>query len=109
MTTHQNKSGIEPTEYKVLVSPKPIEGKIGNILLPESTQTKEKFAATEGRIVAISHLAFTYVEPDMWGDKKPKPGDMVLHAKYAGIRVKGRDGEEYILVNDKDVCAIIEE
>lgn len=105
-----NPSGITPTEFKVLVEPKPVEVKTkGGIILPDQTADSEKYAAVEGRIVALSHLAFSYATPEEWGDKKPKPGQRILHAKYAGVRVKGKDGNEYLLINDKDVCALTEE
>lgn len=104
-----NVSGITPTEFKCLIDPKPIEQKIGSIIIPETTRDAEKYAAIEGRIVAISHLAFSYATADEWAGKKPAPGQAVLHAKYAGVRVKGKDGREYLLVNDKDVIATIEE
>ena len=105
----QNPSGINPTEFKVLILPKPVESKIGSIIIPDSKQESDKYAQIEGQIVAISHLAFTYATPDEWGDKRPKPGDMVLYAKYAGARVKGKDGKDYVLANDKDICATVEE
>lgn len=104
-----NSSGIIPTEFKCLIEPKPIETKIGSIIIPIETQDKEKYAAVEGRIVAVSHLAFSYATPEEWGGKKPGPGQQVLHAKYAGVRVKGKDGKEYLLANDKDILALIEE
>lgn len=105
-----NPSGITPTEFKVLVEPKPVEVKTkGGIILPDQTADSEKYAAVEGRIVALSHLAFSYATSEEWGDKKPKPGQRILHAKYAGVRVKGKDGNEYLLINDKDVCALTEE
>ncbi len=105
-----NSSGIQPTEFKVLIDPKPVEEVTkGGIILATQTTDNEKYAQTEGTIVAISHLAFTYATPEEWGDKRPKPGDRVLYAKYAGLRVKGKDGKDYILANDKDVCAVIEE
>ena len=105
-----NPSGILPTEFKVLIDPKPVEVKTkGGIILPDQTAEAEKYATLEGRIVAISHLAFSYATADEWGDKKPKPGQQVLHAKHAGVRVKGKDGKEYLLVNDKDVVCLLEE
>lgn len=104
-----NPSGIQPTEFKVLIEPKPVEEKIGSIIIPDQKKEHDKYATTEGRIVAISHLAFTYATAEEWGDKRPKAGDRVLYAKYAGVHVKGRDGKEYLLVNDKDICATIEE
>jgi co-chaperonin GroES (HSP10) len=103
-----NPSGIVPTEFKCLILPKPVEQKVGSILLPDSTMEAEKYAAIEGTIVALSHLAFTYADEAEWQGHKPKPGQRVLHAKYAGVRVKGKDGVEYLLVNDKDVVAVVE-
>lgn len=108
----KNASGITPTEFKVLIDPKPVEKKIGSIIIPETTQESEKYAQIEGRIVAVSPLAFSYASPDEWkaaGAKKPGPGDVVLYAKYAGVRVKGKDGKEYLIVNDKDLTATIED
>ena len=105
-------SGITPTEYKVLIDPQPIEAKIGSIILPEQTQESEKYAQIKGRIVAVSPLAFTFASAAEWAAVNatpPKPGDVVLYAKYAGVRVKGRDMREYLIVNDKDITATIEE
>lgn len=106
----RNPSGINPTEFKVLIEPKSVEEKTkGGIIIPDSTKDHDKYATTEGRIVAISHLAFTYATPEEWGDKRPKAGQTVLYAKYAGAHVKGKDSKEYLLVNDKDICATIED
>ena len=105
-----NTSGYEPTEYKVLVRRKEVETQSpGGIIIPETTQEKEKFATMEGQLIAASHLAFTYATDSEWGNAKPKPGDKVLIAKYAGVTVKGKDGDEYVLVNDKDVMAFVKE
>lgn len=107
-TVFLNTTGIRPTEFKCLIAPKPVEDKVGSIIIPDATKESEKYAQIEGQIVAMSHLAFTYATADEWGEHKPKPGDRVLYAKYAGVRVKGKDGKEYVLVNDKDICAVVE-
>ena len=36
-----------------------------------------------------------------------KPGDVVIYSKYAGTEVK-LDGEEYIIVKQSDILAIVE-
>jgi len=36
-----------------------------------------------------------------------KPGDKVIYSKYAGTEVK-LDGEEYIIVRQSDILAIVE-
>lgn len=102
-----NATGIHPTEFKVLILPNKVEEKIGSLYVPESTKETEKFATIEGRIIAVSRLAFTYATAEEWGDAKPQPGNRVIFAKYAGVRHKAKDGQEYLLVNDKDCLAIL--
>lgn len=110
MATPVNLSGITPTEFKVLVLPSPTEEVTkGGIIVPIDKVDKDKYATTDGVLVAMSHLAFTYVTDEEWGDHKPKPGMKVVFAKYAGSRRKGKDGLDYLLINDKDVVATIEE
>lgn len=108
-----NPTGITPTEFKVLIEPKAVEEVTkGGIIIPDATKDSEKYAQTEGRIIARSPLAFSYATEAEWEAnkaRKPDAGDLVLYAKYAGVRVKGRDGKEYLLINDKDVTATIEE
>ncbi len=105
-----NPSGINPTEFKVLIEPDEAEEITkGGIIIPTDRVTKDTYATTDGRIIAISHLAFTYATAEEWAGLKPKPGDRVAFAKYAGTRRKGKDGTDYLLVNDKDIVATIEE
>ena len=106
---HGNLTGIVPTEFKLLIKPKAIEEKIGSIIMPDSHKDAEKYACVEGTIIAISHLAFTYATEVEWDGHKPKPGQRVIYAKHAGAKVKGKDGEEYLLTNDKDILALIED
>ena len=103
-------TGIHPTEFKVLILPDPVEEVTkGGIIVPTSKAEADKYATIEGRIIAVSHLAFTYATAEEWGDAKPKPGDRVIFAKYAGVRHMAKDKQEYLLVNDKDIVATIEE
>jgi chaperonin GroES len=104
-----NASGIYPTEYKALVRPIKVEDKTkGGIILPDETKERDQFAQMQGVLIAVSPLAFTYADSAEWGDaEKPKPGDKVLFAKYAGAAVKGNDGESYRIINDKDISAVL--
>ncbi len=103
----KNRSGIYPTEYKVLVQPDKVEEKTsGGIFLPEDVQEKDQHASTKGTLIDISPLAFKY---DDWpsSERVPKPGDRIAFARYAGVSIDGSDGEQYRLINDKDVIAIL--
>ena len=102
-----NLSGIKPIEFNVLVRQKKVEEVTkGGIHIPEIAQDRQQAAAIEGEIVAVSPMAFGY---EKWpeGTEPPKPGDRVFFAKYAGMKVKGCDGDDYLIVKDKDLAAVI--
>jgi chaperonin GroES len=107
-----NPSGIRPTEFKVLVLPKQVEEKTaGGILLPDQHKDREQFAQQEGTIIAVAPLAFTYASKEEWeraGGQPPKVGDRVSYAKFAGAVIKGKDGKDYRMVNDKDLFAVLD-
>lgn len=103
-----SKHGITPIEYKVLVKPTEVVEKTkGGILLPDIVKEKDQHASMEGVIEAVSPFAFSYEE---WpaGARKPKAGDLVVFSRYSGINIKGNDGGEYRLMNDKDIVAVRE-
>ena len=104
----KNNSGVFPTEYKVLISPVEVGDKIGNILIPDEHKDRSQFAQQVGVLVALAPLAFSYDKWEGIEDQKPKIGDKVLFAKFAGFDHKGKDGKKYRVVNDKDVSAVLE-
>lgn len=107
-----NLTGIRPTQFQVLVSPKKDTGEIklkgGHTLYkPDETKERDEHASDEGVLLDVSPLAFTY---EQWpeGARKPQAGDTVIFARYAGKAVKGNDGQDYRLMNDKDILAVRE-
>ena len=105
-----NNSGVYPTEYNVLIEPKKVDEKSkGGIIIPDMAKDQQQFAATEGVLVAVSPLAFTYASESEWGEyaDRPVPGDRVIFAKYSGTVIKGADGIDYRLIKDKDVVAVL--
>jgi len=103
--------GIEPTEYNVLIAParaaKTI-GKLGILIAADEIRDTNEMAMQVGRIVAASPLAFNY--DSGWPDpsQKPKVGDLVWYARYAGALIEEAfDGQMYRMVKDKDVSAIL--
>lgn len=104
----QNSSGIIPCEYKVLVEPKEVEAKTqGGLYLPESTVEKEEFGRMDGILVAASPMAFSFAD---WPEdaRKPQVGDRVMFTRYQADQVKGKDGADYWIMNDKSIMAVIE-
>lgn len=105
-----NTSGIRPSEFNVLVKPDDVEAKTkGGIILPPTKIEKDEFARTEGTLIAISPLAFTFeVWPEGTEDQKPKVGDRVVFSRYQATEVTGKDGAKYWLMKDKAIAGVIE-
>lgn len=104
-----NPSGITPLEYKVVVRPNVtdvgfLKSKTSDFKLIKAIETEErdKHAAMEGELIAISTSAFTYEE----NVTIPPVGATVVFARYSGVTLVGTDGIEYRVMNDKDVVAV---
>jgi co-chaperonin GroES (HSP10) len=110
MSGAANTSGISPVEYKILILPEQAEetdetlkrAKAAGLVLVDKTTEREKMAQVKGRLVAVGGNAF-----EDWAGQVPQIGDVVYFAKYAGFVIKGDDGQEFRLCNDKDVSAIV--
>jgi len=73
----------------------------GGIIIPDTAKEKP----IEGKVIAVGAGR---IKKD--GTKIPlevKKGDRVLYAKYGGTEVR-IDGEEYLMMKEDDVLAIIE-
>ena len=104
-----NPSGIHPTEFRVLVLPAKVDEKTkGGIILPDEKKERDQYAVMEATIIECSPLAFTYESNWPENAHKPKAGDRVVIAKYSGALIKGKDGQEYKLIADKDIAAVLE-
>ena len=83
---------IKPLGERVLVKMDKVEEKTaGGIFIPQTAQEKTQIAVVEA------------IGEDV---KTIKVGQKILHDKYAGTSVK-MDGDEYLILNIKDVLAII--
>ena len=73
----------------------------GGIIIPDTAKEKP----VEGKVIAVGAGR---INKD--GKKMPleiKKGDRVLYAKYGGTEIK-MDGEEYLMMKEDDILAIIE-
>ncbi len=86
---------IKPLGKRIVVKPFKQEEKTqGGIYLPD-TATKER--PQRGEVIAVG--------PEF---KEVKKGDTVIFAKYGGTEVK-IDEEEYLVLGEDDVLAVLEE
>jgi chaperonin GroES len=95
------KFGLKPLEDRVVV--KPIEEEettVSGLVIPDTAKEKP----TEGEVVAVG--PGRYEE----GNLVPmgvKVGDRVIYSKYGGNEYKYQ-GEEYVILQARDVYAVIE-
>jgi chaperonin GroES len=96
------KNNVKPLFDNILIRPLEAEVKTSSgIILPDSAQEKPQM----GEIVAVGPGKVT---PK--GEKEPivvKVGQKVMYKKWGGNEVKV-NGEELILVEQKDILAIVE-
>ena len=94
---------IKPVEYKCVVKLHAVEevSKGGIVLSTQGIKAREQQAQVKGELMAIGGNAF-----EDWKGDIPEVGQTVLIAKYSGLVYPDGD-EEYRIINDKDVAAII--
>ena len=103
----ENKSGINPCGYRVLILPDVSEEASSIIEIPDSAKERLALAQAFGRVVAVGAKAWTseVLGPVPWA----KQGDRVGFGRYAGLVLKGKDKVHYRLVNDEDITALLDE
>ena len=93
---------FQPLGDRIIIKPLEAESKTkGGILLPDTVKEKPQ----EGKVVAVGKGKVldngTVQKPEV------KEGDVVLYAKYAGAEVSTKDGEDYLIVREEDILAIV--
>jgi chaperonin GroES len=93
---------LRPLGDRVVIQPTPREEMTkSGIVLPDTAKEKPQ----EGKIIAAGPGRLTDE-----GTREPmdvKEGDTVLYAKYAGTEFKV-EGDELLIVSQKDILAIVE-
>jgi chaperonin GroES len=93
---------IRPLHDRILIKRlEEQEQKKGGIIIPDTAKEKPQ----EGKVIAVGNGKVTDE-----GKKIPldvKAGDKILFGKYSGSEVK-IDDEEYLIMREEDVLAIIE-
>lgn len=94
---------LKPLGDRVLVKPIAVEERTkSGIVLPDTAKEKPQqgkvLAVGQGRLLDNGQLVPLQV----------KEGDKVLYSKYAGTEVK-IENEEYLILSERDILAILEE
>ncbi len=93
---------FQPLGDRVIIKPLEPETKTkGGIVLPDTVKEKPQ----EGKVIAVGKGKVldngTIQKPEV------KEGDFVLYGKYSGTEVTAKDGEEYLIVREEDILAIV--
>ena len=94
---------VKPLGDKILV--KRLEAQEvtkGGIVLPDSAKEKPK----EGRVVEVG--PGKVLDDGSRGSMQIKKGDRILFTSYAGTEIKV-DGEEFLIMGEDDVLAVVGE
>lgn len=95
-------AGIQPLGDRILLKVLEAESKSkGGIVLPDTVKEKPQ----EGKIVAVGKGKVS--DSGKVNTPEVKVGDRVLFAKYSGTEVTTKDGEEYLIVKEEDILAIV--
>ena len=94
-------TSVAPLGDKILVKRLEAEAKTaGGIVLPDNAKEKPK----EGKVIALG--SGKLLDDGGRGAFQVKKGDRILFASYAGTEVK-IDGDEYLLMAEEDVLAVV--
>ncbi len=93
---------VRPLGEKLLIKRVEVESKTrGGIVLPDTAKEKP----TEGKVVALGDGKL--LKSGGRASFQVKKGDRVIFNSYGGTEVKV-DGEEYLLMSEDDILAVIE-
>lgn len=97
---------IQPTGYRILVRIPRLDAKMtSGLYRPDSSRSLEETASLLGEVIAVGDTAYQDSEK-FPGEPWCQPGDVVMMRQYSGTRFK-IDGEEYRLINDDTVEAVV--
>jgi len=93
---------VRPLGEKVLIKRIEAEGKsAGGIVLPDTAKEKPR----EGKVIALGDGKL--LKNGERAKFQVKKGERVLFSSYGGTEVK-IDGEEYLLMSEDDILAVID-
>ncbi len=93
---------VKPLDDRVLVKQSEAEERTaGGIVLPDTAKEKPQ----RGSVIAVGPGKL--LDCGTRGKMALKKGDEVFYGKYSGTEIK-IDGEEYVILKESDVLAVIE-
>ena len=93
---------IKPLGDRILIKQLEAEEKTkGGIVIPDTVKEKPQ----EGKVIAVGEGKV--LESGKVQAPAVKAGDKILYGKYSGTEINAKDGEEYIIIKEEDILAIL--
>jgi chaperonin GroES len=93
---------LEPLYDRVIVQPLEAEEKTkGGIVLPDTAKEKPQ----EGKVIAVG--GGKVLDNGTVQALKVKVGDRVLYGKYSGTEITTKEGEDYLIMREDDIFAVV--
>jgi len=93
---------IKPLGDRILIKQLEAEEKTkGGIVIPDTVKEKPQ----EGKVIAVG--PGKVLESGKVQTPGVKVGDRILYGKYSGTEVSIKGGEEYLIIKEEDILAII--
>ena len=93
---------IKPLADRIIVKPlEAVEKTKGGIVLPDTAKEKPQ----EGKVVAVGNGKKT--EDGKIIALELKVGNHILYGKYSGSEISAKDGEDFLIMKEADVLAIL--
>jgi len=93
---------IKPLGDRILVKPLEAEETTkGGIVLPETAKEKPQ----EGKVVAVGKGKIK--DDGSVQALEVQVGDVVLYGKYSGTEISSKEGEDFLIMREEDVFAIV--
>jgi len=121
----KNESGIYPAGDRVLIRVDQLDDDLETelIQLPDDVKDKYQSGQATGMLVAVGPDAFQHRTEFVYSPKGElverrvsrysedfaKPGDRISFAEFQGKRYTGKDGKEYLVINDGDITCRVDD
>ncbi|MBI5416087.1 MAG: co-chaperone GroES [Candidatus Omnitrophica bacterium] len=93
---------IQPLADRIVVKPLDAEEVTkGGIVLPDTAKEKPQ----EGKVVAVGKGKVT--DDGKIQAPEVRVGDRILYGKYSGTEISTKGGDEYLIMREDDVFAIV--
>lgn len=101
---------IEIKGYRILIKQDSVEKETEFGIVLVEDEKLQKHRLNTGTVVGVGSVAYKAYSSDYTGEPWVELNDRVVYSQYSGKYITDpTDDEEYVVVNDEDIIAVIRE